>query len=311
MIEHSKKGLSVRKQCELLSVNRSRMYYKNKPCDELDVKIVNEMLEINLEMPFYGYRRMKVELENRGYKINNKKVKRLMRESGIKAIYPKKRTTITSKAHKKYPYLLREVEITRPDQVWGVDITYVKIQRGYAYLVALIDVFSRKIMGWKLSPYLDTISSLQALEEALKNGTPGIVNSDQGSQYTSADWTTILDNKGIEISMDGKGRWADNIYIERFWRTLKYESVYLHCFENLKEARKTLGNYILFYNQRRPHQSLGYKTPDFVYNNHKKTIAPIKDKNKNNTNLNMESKHIIESAEGGEKNSQKQINLWS
>jgi len=265
MIEHLKGELSLRRQCELLGVNRSRMYYQERPVDDQDVKIMNEMIGINTQMPFYGYRRMNLELAACGYKINHKKTHRLMQQTGLKALYPKKKTTIQNQAHKKYPYLLRDLIIDRPNQAWSVDITYIKIRNGYVYLVCLIDVFSRKIMGWRLSPYLDTQASLDALEDALKIGTPEIVNSDQGCQYTSDEWTTTLIEKNIKISMDGKGRWADNIYIERFWRSLKYESLYLHSFETVVEAREVLGRYIVFYNQRRFHQALAYKTPDSVY----------------------------------------------
>jgi len=265
MIEHKKNKLSVRKQSELLSINRSRLYYKKGPVDTLDVEIMNEMIEINRHYPFYGYRRMRVELFNRGYEINHKKVRRLMRKTALTALFPKKKTSIANSAHDTYPYLLRDLLIDRPNQVWCIDITYIKIRHGYVYLVCLIDAFSRKIVGWRLSPYLDTQPSLEALESALKLGTPEIINSDQGCQYTSKEWTSTLIDKNIKISMDGKGRWADNIPIERFWRSLKYESVYLYSFDTVAEARNTLGAYIDFYNQRRPHQALKYKTPDFVY----------------------------------------------
>jgi putative transposase len=265
MIEHKKSQLSVRKQSELLSINRSRLYYKKEPVDTLDVEIMNEMIEINRQYSFYGYRRMRVELFNRGYEINHKKVRRLMKKTALKALFPKKKTSIANSAHDTYPYLLRDLLIDRPNQVWCIDITYIKIRHGYVYLVCLIDVFSRKIVGWCLSPYLDTQPSLEALESALKLGTPEIINSDQGCQYTSKDWTSALIDKNIKISMDGKGRWADNIPIERFWRSLKYESVYLYSFDTVAEARNTLGAYIDYYNQRRPHQALKYKTPDSVY----------------------------------------------
>lgn len=263
MIEHAKGEMSLRKQCELLGINRSKMYYSKKCRDNREV--VREITEINKNIPFYGYRRMTVELTRCGYKINHKKTQRLMQQTGLKALYPKKKTTIPNSAHKKYPYLLRDLVIDRPNRVWSVDITYIKIRHGYVYLVALIDVFSRKIMGWSLSPFLDTQASLDALKNALKHGTPDVINSDQGCQYTSDEWCSFLIEKNIKISMDGKGRWADNIYIERFWRSLKYESLYLHSFETVTEAREMLGLYIDFYNQNRPHQALGYKTPNFVY----------------------------------------------
>lgn len=309
MVEHSNKKVSVRRQCELINVSRSRIYYKGKPCKGLDVEIMNEIIDINKHIPFYGYRRVKVELENRGYKINNKKVLRLMRQVGLQALYPKKKTTIASSAHKKYPYLLRDIAIDKPDKVWSIDITYIKIKSGYVYLVCLIDVFSRKIMGWQLSPFLDTRPSMEALDNALKIGTPEIINSDQGCQFTSGDWISKLTKEKIQISMDGKGRWADNIYIERFWRSLKYESLYLYSFETVSEAREKLGDYICFYNQRRPHQSLGYKTPNSVYKGFYKNIS-IK-MGKDNVDLNHTEKILCEIVKGGAVNSQKQVTFWS
>jgi len=266
---------------------------------------MNEMVDINKQLPFYGYRRMKIELVNRGYKVNNKKVKRLMKLTRLKALYPKKKTTIANSLHKKYPYLLRNIVIDRPNQAWGIDITYIKIKTGYVYLVCLIDIFSRKIMGWSLSPYLDTGPSLEALNKALKVGAPEIVNSDQGCQYTSDRWTSRLKSENIQISMDGKGRWADNVYIERFWRSLKYESLYLHSFETVSEARRMLGGYIEFYNQKRPHQSLNYKTPNLVYENYGK-IFPKQDKT-----LIDEKKPIFNYTKGGVANSLKQEYFWS
>lgn len=244
------------------------MYYKKNPLSPLDIEIMNEMVDINRQIPFYGYRRVKVELKTRGYTINHKKTQRLMKLVGLKALYPKKKTTKINITHKKYPYLLRDIVIDYPNKAWDIDITYIKIKFGYVYLVCLIDIFSRKIMGWCLSPYLDTLPSLEALEKALKLGYPSIINSDQGCQYTSDKWVSALIEKKIQISMDGKGRWADNIYIERFWRSIKYECLYLHSFETVVEAREILGNYIEFYNQLRPHQSLEYKTPNFVYMNY-------------------------------------------
>jgi len=277
MIEHAGGKLSVRRQSELLGLNRSRIYYKGQPANESDVLIVNEIVDINKQLPFYGYRRIQVELRNLGYEVNHKKIKRLMISAGLKTLYPKKRTTISNAAHIKYPYLLRDIVIDRPNQVWSIDITYIKIRHGYIYLVCLIDVFSRRIMGWDLSPFLDTRSSLDALQCALSTGHPEIINSDQGCQYTSDEWISVLIKNEIQISMDGKGRWADNIFIERFWRSLKYESLYLHSFETVAEARETFGDYITFYNQRRYHQALNYKTPDAVYFNETKNIIPKKE----------------------------------
>ena len=304
MIEHSKNGISVRKQCELMDINRSRVYYKKKPCEDLDEKIMHKMIEINEELPFYGYRRMKVELNNLGYRVNSKKVKHLMKKLGIQALYPKKKTTMPNSSHKKYPYLLRNTVIDRPDKAWGVDITYIKIKSGYAYLAGLIDIFSRKIVGWSLSPFLDVQPSIEAFQDALKKGKPEIVNSDQGCQYTSNEWILTIEKEGAKVSMDGKGRWVDNVFIERFWRSIKYESVYLHSFETIPEAREILGKYIEFYNRRRPHQALGYKTPDFLYFNRKKFEEDDK-------NLTKKDEPILVLSKGGVINSQKPITFWS
>jgi len=308
MIEHSKSGVSMRRKCELMDINRSRLYRKKKPDSKLDYKIMKEMIEIHKEMPFYGSRRMKVELENRGYKVNRKRVKRLMEKANLRAIYPKKRTTISNKQHKKYPYLLRDMAIKKPNQVWGIDITYIKIKTGYVYLVGIIDIFSRKIVGWSLSPYLDVRPSKEALEKALKNGIPEIINSDQGCQYTSNEWIITVESEGVKISMDGKGRWADNVFIERFWRSAKYECVYLHSFETIPEARKILGEYIKFYNQRRPHQSLGYKTPNFVYES---CNCDDSIKGEAVDNFDYKSKLLYIPTKGGSKDSKVQINFWS
>ncbi len=296
MIEHARGKLSVRKKSELLGINRSRIYYEECPTNQQDVLIVNEMMDINKQFPFYGYRRMQVELCNRGYDVNHKKIKRLMNVVGLTALYPKKRTTVSNLAHAKYPYLLRNVVIDHPNQGWSVDITYIKIRHGYIYLVCIIDVFSRKIMGWNLSPFLDTQPSIGALRSALLIGHPEIINSDQGCQYTSDEWITMLTENKIQISMDGKGRWADNIFIERFWRSLKYESLYLHSFETVVEARKAFCEYINFYNQRRPHQALNYKTPDSVYNENKNIIQKEKI---SYVNLIVENRPAIGLAMGG------------
>ena len=308
MVEHSKNEISIRRQCELMNINKSRLYYKKKLDNELDDKIMIEMIEIHKEMPFYGSRRMKVELENRGYKVNRKKVKHLMERANLRAIYPKKRTTIPNKQHKKYPYLLQDMVIEKPNEVWAIDITYIKIDKEYVYLVGIIDLFSRKIMGWSLPPYLDVRPSKEALQKALKNAKPKIINSDQGCQYTSNEWVVTLENDDIKISMDGKGRWADNIFIERFWRSAKYECVHLHSFETIPEARKILGDYIKFYNRRRPHQSLGYKTPNFVYESCNCNDS-IKEEVVDNFDYKSKLLHIP--TEGGFKDSKLQINFWS
>lgn len=265
MIEHSDSSLSMRKKCEALGVARSRMYYKRQDESQSSIDIMNEMREVHTRTPFYGYRRMQVELEKNGYYLNHKKVRRLMGKAGVRAIYPKRFTSLANKTHKKYPYLLRDLKINRINQAWMVDITYMKIARGTLYLVCLIDSYSRKIMGWNLSPFLDTKGCLDAFHGAIKTATPEIVNSDQGCQFTSVEWINELEKHGIQISMDGKGRWADNIHIERFWRSVKYECLHLNAFETITDARKGISEYIKFYNSSRPHQALCYLTPNAFY----------------------------------------------
>ena len=265
MVEHGNASLGIKRKCELLNIVRSTMYYKPKSSVKDDVEIMNEIRDIYQETPFYGYRRITIGLRERGFVINRKKVQVLMSLADIQAVYPVKRTTIRNHDHKVYPYLLRGMLIDRPNQVWQVDITYIKMRHGFVYLVCLIDVFSRKIMGWALSTFLDTASCLDALNNALKYGTPEIINSDQGCQFTSAAWVEALTQNGIFISMDGKGRWADNVYIERLWRTIKYENVFLHSFDTVNQARLTLSKFITFYNEKRYHQALNYRSPDVVY----------------------------------------------
>ena len=228
---------------------------------------MNEVRCIYQKKPYYGYRKIIVELRKKGFHVNHKKVQRLLQEAGIKAIYPGKKTSIKNAAHKIFPYLLRGMNIERPNQAWQVDITYIKIRGGWLYLVCLIDVFSRKIMGWNLSPSLDTQSCLIALEKALGHGAPEVVNSDQGCQFTSDAWVHKLQQLAIFISMDGKGRWADNIYVERLWRSIKYELVFLHSFETVQEAYNAIRDYIISYNEERCHQALNYHTPNFVFAN--------------------------------------------
>ena len=265
MLELGDNAVSVSKRCELLAINRGRLYYQPEPIDIQEIEIMNEIRNIYEETPFYGYRRMHNMLQRRGYVHNIKKTLRLMRLTGLRAIYPGRDTTIANSQHKKYPYLLKGMDISRPNQVWQVDISYIKLRRGFGYLVCLIDVFSRRIMGWAFSPFMDAPLCLEALRKALHYDRPEIINSDQGSQFTGHEWIEALTNSNILISMDGKGRWADNIYVERLWRSVKYEAVYLHSFDTMEQAREGLAHYIIFYNQRRPHQSLDYKTPNEFY----------------------------------------------
>jgi putative transposase len=266
-------AIDFKKKCTLLNVSRGSMYYKPKIQENNDAIVINELHEIYQETHSYGYRRMTIALRERGFLINHKRVRALQKIAGIQAIYPQKRTSIKNQAHKVFPYLLRDVVINRPNQVWQVDITYIKIRGGFVYLVCLIDVFSRKIMGWKLSTSLDTISCLDAFNDALKYGIPEIVNSDQGCQFTSEDWITSVQQHGIKISMDGKGRWADNVYIERLWRTIKYEMVHLHSFDMVSQVRDALARYIMFYNTKRYHSKLNYHTPDAIFD---KKVIPTK-----------------------------------
>jgi putative transposase len=239
--------------------------------------IANEIKEIWSKYSFFGYRKITAFLNNKiaqnsqntnqNKRINHKKVLRLMQKLGLQAIYAKPRTTIINKDHKKFPYLLKNLEIAKPNKVWAVDITYIKTPRGFVYLVALIDIFSRFIVSSKLSISLDTQPCLEILHKGLKIATPQIINSDQGSQFTSKDWIDFLTQKNIQISMDSVGRWADNIYIERFWRTIKQEEIYINPSDNLEELRIQIDRFIKFYNYQRPHQALKYKTPSQVFYN--------------------------------------------
>lgn len=218
-----------------------------------------------LSTPFYGARRMALWLKERGYKVNRKRIQRLMRIMGLKAIYQHPGTSKPAPGHKIYPYLLRDIKVTRPNQVWTADITYIPMARGFLYLVVIMDWYSRYVISWRLSNTLDAGFCIDALEEALKKGCPEIFNTDQGAQFTSEAFTTILEQHGIRISMDGKGSYSDNLFIERLWRTVKYEEVYLKAYQNGREARTNLGNYFRFYNTERPHQALGYRTPAEVF----------------------------------------------
>ena len=258
--------MSIVQQCILLKLNRSSLYYKSNDDGNEDVTVVNEIRDIYEQHPFYGYRRIHNILGRRGFKCNIKKVRRLMRLIGLRAIYPHKKTSIRNQSHKVYPYLLRGLKIERPNQVWKTDITYIKIGNGFIYLVCIIDVFSRRIMGFAVSLSLDTKSCIEAYEMARRHHKPEILNSDQGCQFTSDMWTQCLEYDQVKISMDGRGRWADNIIIERFWRSIKYEDVFLHCYEDVETAKKKIAAYINFYNNERPHQALKYKTPNEVFN---------------------------------------------
>lgn len=226
---------------------------------------MNEIYEIWLAKPYYGYRRITQQLRGRGYEVNRKRVYRLMRLMTLKAIYPKPRLSLSNKDHQTFPYLLDGLNIDRPNQVWMTDITYIPLPRGFVYLVAVIDVYSRYVVAWELSNSLETDFCLGMLETAFQQGKPEILNSDQGCQFTSEAWIQAVQNQGIQISMDGKGRCLDNVYIERFWRSLKYEDMYVNPPQTVSEARQTIAKYIVFYNHERFHQSLEYKVPAELY----------------------------------------------
>ena len=265
LIDSNHAELSLRRQCELLQVNRSTFYYKAAEIDPDDVDLLNEIREIWERYPFYGYRRITKELKFKGHKINRKRVQRLMQLGGIQAIYPGPNTSRRNKLHAVHPYLLRDLKIVRPNQAWMIDITYLRMRGGFMYLVALIDVHSRYIVSWSLLNTMETRFCLDALKKGLMYAQPEIINSDQGSQFTSEDWVDYLDERGIDISMTGKGRCLDNVYIERFWRSFKREKFYLNEYNTVKDLRYAIEEYVEFYNQRRWHQSLSYETPAEVY----------------------------------------------
>lgn len=257
--------LSIRQQCGLLGLNRSTAYYTPAAETEENLCLMRRIDEQYLRTPFYGSRRMAVWLAQEGFVVNRKRVQRLMRLMDIEAIYPRPRTTEVAAEHRKFPYLLRGREITRPDEVWAADITYIPMSGGYMYLVAIIDWYSRYVLAWRLSNSLESSFCIEVLEEALSERRPEIFNTDQGVQFTSRQFTGRLEAAGVAISMDGKGRALDNVFVERLWRSVKYEYVYLHDHSAVVPLRGGLGTYLNFFNRERPHQSLGYRTPWDVY----------------------------------------------
>jgi putative transposase len=266
MIDADYEELSLVRQCELLGVSRSAWYYQPRPMDAQDLELMRLIDEQYLRTPFYGSRKMREHLRRLGYPVNRKRVQRLMRVMGLEAIYLKPRTSVLHPEHRVYPYLLRGLAIERPNQVWAADITYVPMARGFMYLVAILDRSSRKVLAWRVSNSVDSGFCMEALQEALaRYGCPEIFNTDQGSQFTSEAFTRALLAHGIRISMDGRGRCHDTIFVERLWRTVKYEYLHLHAFENGTELRRGLKAWLEWYNQQRPHQGLGYQTPDEVY----------------------------------------------
>lgn len=267
MIEPLSKNISIKRQCLLLELNRSTWYYRNKPVSAYNIEIMNRIDELYCKNPEYGVRLMTKVLRREGYLVNKKRIRRLMRMMGIRAVYPKRSLSIADSSHRKYPYLLRDLNITHVNQVWSTDITYIRLNGSFVYLVAIMDWYSRKILSHRVSVTMDTEFCIEALEEALsKYGNPEYFNTDQGSQFTSDVYLKVLENrKSIRISMDGKGRALDNIYIERFWRTLKYSEVYINDYQSVADAKSGINGYITKYNSERPHTAHGEGTPDEVF----------------------------------------------
>jgi putative transposase len=266
MIGRGPKRPSIARQCQLLGLSRSGFYQRPKPIQTDDLAVMRLLDEQYLRTPFYGSRRMVEYLRRLGHGVNRKRVCRLMRRMGLQAIYPRPRTSTPNPEHKVYPYLLRDVAVTRPNQVWATDITYVPMAHGFMYLVAVLDWWSRKVLAFRVSNSLEAGFCVEALQEALaRHGNPEIFNTDQGSQFTSQAFTGVLEAAGVRISMDGKGRCYDNIFIERLWRTVKHEYLYLHAFEGGQDLRAGLRNWVGWYNRERPHQGLSYCTPDEMY----------------------------------------------
>ena len=265
MIEPGHLDLSIRRQCELIGLNRATFYYTLAQESELNLLLMRLIDEQYTKTPFYGWPRMTAQLRRQGYAINHKRVQRLMQVMGMQAIYPKHRTSIAAKGHKVYPYLLRNLTITRPNQVWSADITYIRMLRGFMYLVAIIDWYSRYVVAWQLSNTLDGRFCLDALEQSLAQGRPEIFNTDQGVQFTAQAFTSCLEGAGIRVSMDGRGRALDNVFVERLWRSVKYEDIYLHEYATVPELEKGLERYFTFYNYERLHQSLRIRfLPRFI-----------------------------------------------
>ena len=254
------------RQCELLDLCRSSLYYQPKPVSPADLALMRRIDELHLAHPFLGARRLARMLQREGLAAGRRHVGTLMRLMGIEPIYRKKRTSIPAQGHKVYPYLLGTVAIKRPNQAWAADITYLPMAKGFAYLVAILDLYSRKVLSFRVSNAMSTDFCVETLQEALtRYGAPEIFNTDQGAQFTAEDFTEVLLAKGVQVSMDGKGRWIDNVFVERLWRSVKYEEIYLHGYETVREVKTALASYFGFYNARRPHQSLEYRTPDERY----------------------------------------------
>jgi putative transposase len=266
LVDRDDPDLSVAAQCRLLNVARSTLYYQPAPKDPDDLALMRRMDELYTKWPFYGSRRMVAALRQDGLTVNRKRVRRLMRVMGLEAIYQKPNTSQGHPDHKIYPYLLRGLAIDRPNQVWCADITYIPMAKGFVYLVAVMDWYSRRVLAWRLSITMEADFCVEALQEAItRHGQPEIFNTDQGVQFTSAGFLDELESRGIRVSMDGKGRFLDNIFIERLWRSLKYEEVFIKAYGSVAEARQGIGGWLSFYNDERPHQALGYQTPRSVF----------------------------------------------
>jgi putative transposase len=265
VVDRRHPSLSVVRQCRLLDISRSGLYYQPAGISEEDLTLMKLIDHQYLATPFYGARKIAAWLKSQGQRVNRKRVRRLMQLMGLKAIYRRPRTSQPAPGHKIYPYMLSGMKITRPNQVWAADITYIPMAHGFLYLVAIIDWYSRYVLSWRLSNTLDAGFCVEALEEALKKGRPDIFNTDQGAQFTGEAFTGLLEQHGVRISMDGKGSYNDNLFIERLWRTVKYEEVYLKAYQDGRDARAGIGNYFSFYNTERPHQALSYRTPAEVF----------------------------------------------
>jgi putative transposase len=265
LIDANHPRLSVRRQCQLLGLSRSSLYYEPAGETEENLRLMRLIDREYTAHPFLGSRRLAKWLVEQGEEVNRKRVQRLMRLMGLEAIYPKPKLSVGGRGHRIYPYLLRNVRIERADQVWSTDITYVPLAHGFMYLAAIIDWFSRYVLSWRLSNTLDGSFCLDMLEEALSGGHPEVFNTDQGVQFTASAWTGRLESAGVAVSMDGKGRCLDNVFVERLWRSVKYEEVYLHRYEAVPQLASGLGRYFAYYNEGRPHQSLDYRTPEMVY----------------------------------------------
>jgi len=264
-VEPHHRKLSVRRQCELLGLNRSSLYYEAVPETAENLRLMQRIDQEYTAHPFLGTRRMTAWLIVQGEAVNRKRVQRLMRLMGLEAIYPKPKLSLGGRGQRIYPYLLRNVSIDRADQVWSTDITYVPLSGGFMYLAAIIDWFSRYVLAWRLSNTLDGWFCQEMLEEALSRGQPEVFNTDQGVQFTAQAWTSRLESAGVAVSMDGRGRCLDNVFVERLWRSVKYEDIYLRGYERVPQLEEGLGRYFPYYNEERLHQSLGYRTPGSVY----------------------------------------------